>query len=453
MTVPPEAGDTIAAVSTPPGRGGIGVIRVSGDAAVAVVDGCFDSREPVRDRLARYGVFRGPDKEPLDDVVVTVFRAPRSYTGEDVAEISAHGNPVVLHRILDTLVGAGARRAEPGEFTLRAVAHGKLDLAQAEAVRDFIAARTESQARLAMGQKAGALAKRIHPEKDAIVALVAGLEAGIDFAEDDVPLPDAAVLAERVASTASNLGLLADTFAYGRLIVEGLSVAITGKPNTGKSSLFNRLTVDGRAIVTDVPGTTRDVVTETATLGGVPLRFSDTAGIRTTADRVEAIGVDRTLEVLSEADLMLVVLDVSRPIDGDDENLLSRTAGRPRLVVANKRDLPRRWDPSRFPGSVAVSALTGEGVEALKAAIAHAVTQRRTPSAEEFAITSRRQSETLASAIERLGAAAEGLASDVPHEMILLDLYAALSSLGELTGEVTTDDILDRVFSTFCIGK
>ncbi len=449
----PEAGDTIAAISTPPGRGGIGVIRVSGAAAVALVDGFFESREAVRDRLARYGVFRGPDREPVDDVVVTVFRAPRSYTGEDIAEISAHGNPVILHRILDTLVGAGARRAEPGEFTLRAVAHGKLDLAQAEAVRDFIAAQTESQARLAMGQKAGALAKRIEPEKGAIVTLVARLEAAIDFAEDDVPLPDGKVLAARVTAAMSELRCLADTFAYGRLVVEGLSVAIAGKPNTGKSSLFNRLTVDGRAIVTDVAGTTRDVVTEVATLGGVPLRFSDTAGIRTTTDRVEAIGVDRTLEVLSEADVMLVVLDVSREIDGDDESLLSRTSGRPRLVVANKRDLPCRWDPSRFPGSVSVSALTGEGVEELKTAIEDAVTQHRTANAEEFAITSRRQHETLASAIERLGTAADGLASDVPHEMVLLDLYAALSSLGELTGEVTTDDILDQVFSTFCIGK
>jgi tRNA modification GTPase len=449
----PRPDDTIAAVSTPPGRSGIGVIRVSGESAEALVEGFFESADLPADRLARYGVFRGPDHRALDDVVVTLFKAPRSYTGEDVAEISAHGNPAVLNSILDTLIAAGARQAEPGEFTLRAVAHGKLDLAQAEAVRDFIAAQTTTQARTAMGQKAGGLSKRVQPETEALAGIVAELEAGIDFAEDDVPVPDGVELRARVLGVASALGRLRETFGYGKLLAEGLRLAIAGRPNTGKSSIFNSLTVDGRAIVTDVPGTTRDVLTGWAEMAGVPLRFTDTAGMRPTRDRVEAIGVDRALEALSEADLILVVLDSARGLDEDDESVLKRVAALPHLVVVNKRDLPHQWDRSRFHESLYVSALTGEGMDQLRGAIEHYVAESRPADADDFVITSRRQHDALSDAGEKLGAAARGLAAGVPHEMILLDLYAALSAVGELTGEVTTDDILDRVFSTFCIGK
>ena len=453
MTPPSPPDDTIAAVCTPPGRSGVGVIRLSGADALCLVERLFQSAEDLADRYARHGVFKDADGAPVDDVVVTAFRAPRSYTGEDVAEISAHGNPVVLNGILGALIASGARQAGPGEFTLRAVANGKLDLAQAEAVRDFIAAQTETQARTAMQQMAGALAKRVRPKKDALIGIVAELEAGIDFAEDDVPIPDSAALGVRIASVAADLDGLKNTFRYGRILADGLALAIIGKPNAGKSSIFNALTSEGRAIVTDVPGTTRDVLTETTMIAGVPLRFSDTAGVRQTEDRVEAIGVDRTFEAVADADLTLVVLDRSRALDADDDSVLSRVRERPHLTVINKGDLPLAWAPTAFEGAVHVSALTGEGMDRLRGAIERYVIQTRPADADDFVITDRRQRDSLKAAVLKLGEAEQGLQAGVPHEMILLDLYAALSSVGELTGEVTTEDILDRVFSTFCIGK
>jgi tRNA modification GTPase len=450
----PQPDDTIVAVSTPYGRSGIGVVRISGPEAQSIVEDFFESAEPFQDRLARFGVFREPaSTETIDQVVITIFKGPNSYTGEDVTEISGHGNPVTLNRILELLVGRGARRAEPGEFTLRAVAHGKLDLAQAEAVRDFIDAQTETQAHTAVLQMGGALGKSVQPEKERLVNVVAELEAGIDFAEDDVPIPDGATLADRVSDVVERVRMLGDTFRYGKLLTAGVSLAIAGKTNVGKSSIFNSLLSEGRAIVTELPGTTRDVLTETIAIRGVPIRFSDTAGVRKTTDLVETIGVDRTFETLADADLTLVVLDRSRVLDSDDREVLGRATQRPHLVVINKQDLPSVWDAAEYPDAIPVSALTGEGIDRLRDRIARFVFGDRAVGADDCIITSARQKDALESAEEKLRAAASGLRSGIPHEMVLLDLYAALSSIGELTGEVTTDDILDRVFSTFCIGK
>lgn len=450
----PQPDDTIAAVSTPTGRSGIGVIRLSGPSSQQILEKFFVSADRFEDRRARYGVFKDSTSDrAVDQVVVTFFKGPHSYTGEDLVEISGHGNPSILNRILGLLVDGGARRAEPGEFTLRGVAHGKMDLAQAEAVRDFIDAQTEAQARTAMLQMDGGLAKRVRPEKTRLVGVVAELEAGIDFAEDDVPIPDGGALSRQVLEIAEGLERLGNTFAYGRLLGEGLNLAIAGKTNVGKSSLFNQLTAVGRAIVTDVPGTTRDVINETVAIAGVPIRFSDTAGVRETGDEVEIIGVDRTYETLAEADLTLVVLDGSRGLDSDDSMVLDRVKDRPFLVVINKNDLSGEWDTSRFPEAVHVSALTGDGIGVLRTAIENYLSMDRPAGADDYVITSARQKDALTGAVVKLGEASQGLESGVPHEMILLDLYSALSSIGELTGEVTTDDILDRVFSTFCIGK
>jgi tRNA modification GTPase len=450
----PQPDDTIAAVSTPTGRSGIGVIRLSGPSSQQILEQFFVSADRFEDRRARYGVFKdSASGRPVDQVVVTFFKGPHSYTGEDMVEISGHGNPSILNRMLGLLVDGGARRAEPGEFTLRGVAHGKMDLAQAEAVRDFIDAQTDAQARTAMLQMDGALAKRVRPEKNRLVGVVAELEAGIDFAEDDVPIPDGGALSRQVLEIAEGLERLGNTFAYGRLLGEGLNLAIAGKTNVGKSSLFNQLTSAGRAIVTDVPGTTRDVINETVAIAGVPIRFSDTAGVRETGDEVEIIGVDRTFETLAEADLTLVVLDGSRPLDSDDSTVLDRVSGRPNIVVVNKKDLDGEWDTSRFPEAVHVSALTGAGTDVLRTAIENYLSMDRPAGVDDYVITSARQKDALTGAVVKLGEASQGLESGVPHEMILLDLYSALSSIGELTGEVTTDDILDRVFSTFCIGK
>ena len=443
--------DTIVAVSTPQGRSGIGVVRLSGSRSEAIVEQFFHFSEAFEDRRARFGTFAMAG-EVIDRVVVTIFRAPHSYTGEDVAEISAHGNPLILKEICGAALSAGARRAGPGEFTLRAVRHGKMDLAQAEAVRDFIEAQTQTQARTAMLQMEGALAKRVRPEKDVLVQVIAELEAGIDFAEDEVE-PDPKTGSDRISAIGARLQALAETFQYGRLLSDGLCLAIIGKPNVGKSSLFNRLVSNERAIVTAVPGTTRDVLTETVALGGIPMRFADTAGIRDVKDPVEAIGVSRTLETAAEADLTLVVLDSSRRLDADDRSALAQVQGRPHLVVINKQDLPARWSEVHDSPTVRISALSGAGLPELEQAIEAYVNERRPSGAESFSITNERQQEALSAAVSKLQSAGTALESRVPHEMVLLDLYAALSGLGELTGEVTTEDILDRIFSTFCIGK
>lgn len=448
------ADDTIVAISTPHGRGGIGVVRLSGRDARAIAEEFFRSEEPFEDRRARYGSFRTTRDDVVDRVVVTFFKGPHSYTGEDVAEISAHGNPLILKAITSSLVSAGARRAGPGEFTLRAVAHGKMDLAQAEAVRDFIEAQTQTQARTAMLQMDGALSKRVNPEKDTLVAVIAELEAGIDFAEDEVEPRGSTEGAHRISSIVASLQELTETFQYGRLLSDGLCLAIIGKPNVGKSSLFNRLISNDRAIVTEVAGTTRDVLTETVSVGGVPVRFADTAGIRAApTDTVEAIGITRTLAALGEADLTLVVLDSSRELGEEDHSLLKRVQDRPHLVVVNKQDLPAEWEESNGWNAVRVSALAGTGMEDLEREIGSYINEQRPADAEGFVLTNQRQLEALKAAMDNLESAATALKAGVPHEMVLLDLYAALSSIGELTGEVTTDDILDRIFSAFCIGK
>ena len=328
-----------------------------------------------------------------------------------------------------------------------------MDLAQAEAIRDFIEAQTQSQARAAMLQMDGALSKRMSPEKEALVGVIAELEAGIDFAEDEIEPPDAGGSADQIATICQNLKQLADTFQYGRLLSDGLCLAIAGKPNVGKSSLFNRLVSNDRAIVTEFPGTTRDVLTETVAIGGVPVRFADTAGVRDALDTVESLGVGRTLATVAEADLTLVVLDSSRELDGDDSAVLARVEDRPHLVVINKEDLPAQWEGVEGRKSVRVSALTGRGLDNLVQEITGYIVERRPADADTFVITNERQQGALKVAIDKLEASANALTARVPHEMVLLDLYAALSAIGEVTGEVATDDILDRIFSTFCIGK
>lgn len=453
-----SADETIAAISTPLGRSGIGIVRMSGRDAESIANRLFKSnslRSVLEHRTADVGTWISVTGEEIDEVVVTLFRAPQSYTGEDVVEISGHGNPFILARIVESLRTSGARIAAPGEFTLRAVAHGKMDLIQAEAVREFIDAQTEQQAKTALRQMEGGVSKRIRPIKDKLVDVIARLEAGIDFAEDDVDVPDNTAVVAAIQPLAVGLEGLKDTFGYGRILAEGLRLAILGKPNVGKSSLFNRLVASDRAIVTEVPGTTRDVLTETVNMDGVPLRFADTAGVRETADRVESIGVMRTLETLSEADLALVVLDGSLTLDDDDRKVLAKAEAVPHLVVINKDDLPAAIDLSSLNGStrVHVSAKTGKGLEGLRDSIRAFLLDQKTDLADDLVLTNARQHEALAKAIVSMNAASDALRQNVPHEMALLDLYQALSALDELTGEVVTDDILDRIFSTFCIGK
>jgi len=386
----------------------------------------------------------------VDPVVVTYFAGPQSYTGEDVVEISCHGAPVILRHVVEQCVEAGARLANPGEFTLRAMVHGRLDLPQAEAVRDLINASTLYQARVAARQVGGSVAKVVRPIKEMLLELIALLEAGIDFAEDDVSVAPDAELLRRLAPIAAAVERLARSFDYGRLVHGGVTLAIVGRPNVGKSSLFNRLLDQDRAIVTDIAGTTRDLVAETASLGGVPVRFVDTAGIRAGGDLVESLGIERSLQAMADADLTIVVVDGSVELGAEDERILERAEEQGRhLVVLNKSDLAGQVERA----GLRVSAKTGEGVEELRAAILSAIGHASAGEHEFSFITSLRQAELFRTSGEALRKAEQAVGDRVPHEMLLLDLYEGLWPLDAVTGATTADDILNRIFSTFCIGK
>jgi len=392
------------------------------------------------------------EQRAVDRVVLTFFARPRSYTAEDVVEISCHGAPVVLRHALSQAITAGARLAEPGEFTLRAYLNGRIDLPQAEAVRDLIEATTLYQARIAAQQAGGSVSRRIAPLKEPLLELIALLEAGIDFAEDDVSVASPDEILRRLAPIAAGVSRLADSFAFGGLVRSGLALAIVVRPNVGKSSLFNSLLEQDRAIVTDIPGTTRDVVSEVAAIHGIPVKLSDTAGIREGQGLVETLGIERSLQAMADADLTLVVLDLSAPVAGEDRQLMARARDQGHwILVGNKCDLPRRAETAG-PMQL-VSALTGEGIDALREAIFDAVAPDRGMERETGFITSFRHERLLRESLQYLDKARLAVAQGIPHEMLLLDLYSALGPIDAITGATTADDILHRIFSTFCIGK
>jgi tRNA modification GTPase len=369
-----------------------------------------------------------------------------------VVEISCHGSPVLLRHCVERACAEGARPAEPGEFTLRAFTNGRIDLPQAEAVRDLIEATTLYQARIAAQQAEGSVSRRLAPVKRQLLDLIALLEAGIDFADDDVDVAPDAEIARRIDPIAAELDALAASFAYGKLVHDGFSLAIVGRPNVGKSSLFNRLLEQDRAIVTEIAGTTRDLVSETASIDGIPVRFVDTAGIRAAADTVERMGIERSYRAMADADLTLVVVDLSQPVEPDDLALIERARSQGRhLVAANKCDLPRR--ASLEAPHLPVSALTGAGLEALRCGLVTALAPEGHWEQQGGFITSVRHEQLLRESVTALGHARVALGNRLPHEMLLLDLYAALQPIDAITGATTADDILNRIFSTFCIGK
>jgi len=479
--------DTIVAIATPPGRGGIGVVRLAGPQARAIVSPMLRLKHELEPGRAIFGELIEPESpktraeevkvptlaaknaarmghpsgasglhgQRIDEVVVTYFARAHSYTTDDIVEISAHGSPVVLRHIVELCVAAGARLAEPGEFTMRAFLNGRIDLTQAEAVRDLIESQTLYQARVAAQQLEGALSKRLQPIKQTLVELIAILEAGIDFAEDDVSvLPDATILS-RIDDVAKPLEQLAASFAYGKVVHEGLTLAIVGPPNVGKSSLFNRLVESERAIVTATPGTTRDLVTETVAIGGIPVKLVDTAGIREALDEAESIGIRKSMETLADADLVLVVLDASQPASTEDDELLRHAEKRPTIVVGNKWDLKGSGQESGVRGqsSIHTSALTGEGVAELRSEILRHIGGEAGTQAESGFLTNIRHQGLVRDSLAALQTAENAVSNQVPHEMLLLDLYGALRPLDAITGVTTTDDILNLIFSTFCIGK
>ncbi len=446
--------DTIVAVSTPPGRGGLGVVRISGPRARDVAAAILRFPEAHEWRSWRASMAELVDEEgrAIDQVVVTYFQAPRSYTAEDVVEISCHGSPVVLRYCVDRACRSGARLAEPGEFTLRAFLNGRIDLPQAEAVRDLIEATTLYQARVAAQQASGSLSRRLAPIKDRLTELIALLEAGIDFAEDDVPVASDDEILARLDAVEKPIEELIRSFDYGRLVHEGFTLTIVGRPNVGKSSLFNRLLEQERAIVTEIAGTTRDTVSETAAIEGIPVKFIDTAGIRESADLVESLGVERSYQAMADADLTLVVIDLSEPLTAGDEALIEEARRQGRyLLVGNKADLEQRAQPpEQF---LPVSALTGEGIAGLRRRIIETLAPGGRLEMEGGFITSLRHEQCLRESLEALRHAREAVRNRIPHEMLLLDLYAALQPIDAVTGATTADDILNRIFSTFCIGK
>jgi tRNA modification GTPase len=487
--------DTIAAISTPPGRGGIGIIRLSGSESASIATQLVRLRQPLEHAHARLADVldepgEGSDSLRVDEALVTFFAKPHSYTAEDLVEIAAHGSPVVLELLLRRAIVLGARLAEPGEFTQRAFLSGRIDLTQAEAVRDLIDAQTLTQARQAASQMGGALSRRVAPAKQMLVELIALLEAGIDFAEDDVDVTPQAEIARRIDELTAPLTGLEASFTRGRIVHDGLTLAIVGRPNAGKSSLFNRLVERDRAIVTATPGTTRDLVTERISLGGIPLELVDTAGLREAREEAEQLGIARSREALADAALVLIVLDATQPLNEEERRLLAAVEGRPALVAINKSDLTNCSDEKNYfddqlkdPASsvrdaglsvkgtglspyihvapevadrahipaLATSALTGQGIADLRERILALATGGA--GAESGLLTNLRQHQAVSSALAALGDAGRANASSIPHEMILLDLYRALWALDSLTGQTTPDDILNLIFSTFCIGK
>ena len=446
--------DTIIAISTPLGRGGLGVVRISGADARSVAESFlrFSERSCWQPWHARMAALLDREDHTVDHVVATFFEKPRSYTAEDLVEISCHGAPVVLRFALERATEAGARLAEPGEFTLRAFLNGRIDLPQAEAIRDLIEATTLYQARIAAQQAGGSVSRRLAPLKAQLVDLIALLEAGIDFAEDDISVASAPEILARLAPVIEASRQLAASFQYGNLVHSGLNLAIVGRPNVGKSSLFNALLEQDRAIVTEIPGTTRDLVSETAAIAGIPVRLYDTAGIRSSPGRVEALGIERSYQAMADADLTLVVIDQSQPPAGEDEKLIEHAAHQGRwLLVANKADLPPGGNLRE--NAIPLSALTSEGVPRLREAILEAVAPKGVFEQETGFITSLRHEHLLRESVQYLEKAQAAAQSGIPHEMLLLDLYAALRPLDAITGATTADDILNRIFSTFCIGK
>ena len=451
--------DTIAAVSTPPGQGGIGIVRLSGPAAVAIARSVLP-RLPVdlRSHTLHYGHVADPATgERLDEVLTGVMLSPRTYTRQDVVEINCHGGVVATSRVLALLIRQGARLAEPGEFTQRAFASGRIDLSQAEAVMDIVAARTEAAGRVALRQLGGGLSERINSLKDRLAEVLAHMEAQLDFPDEDL-LPDSiARTRDELENLREDVAALAGTFDDGRLLSEGIRAVIAGRPNVGKSSLLNALLMRDRAIVTEMPGTTRDVLEEYVNVGGLPLKVVDTAGIRQAHDMAEAEGVRRSLRAIEEADVVLAVLDASEPLHPGDRELIERVKGRNAIIVLNKSDLPRRLEAEFSPPAgvpcVRLSAGTGEGIEELKEAVLNATVADPATFGQGIIVTNLRHKAALEGAASALAAALLALGAEAPLEILALEAREALDCLGLITGHVTPDEILNRIFSEFCIGK
>ncbi len=451
--------DTIAAIATPVGAGGIGVVRISGPESLWIARRLTRRARDPKPRYAHLARVYDGNNELIDQALLLFMPGPRSYTGEDVAELSCHGGPVALRRVLDSALAAGARPAGPGEFTLRAFLNGRLDLAQAEAVADLVAAPTPAALAVAANQLAGRLSDAVGDMRSACLDLLAQMEAEVDFDEDEVPPMDRALLASTLDSLHQRLEDALATAGRGIMQRHGVRVALVGSPNVGKSSLMNALLSTDRAIVTEIPGTTRDVLEESFDLDGVPIVLNDTAGLRETRDPVETLGVERSSRALEGADAVVLVLDASRPLLGNDETAAARvrTAAKPTIVALNKRDLPhavRAADVRDFAPNAPVvhTAAIREDVNELREALRHVIGLAGADGGLAL-VASVRHQEALTRARDELAAAHRAVSDDQPSDLVSIGVRGAVNALGEITGESATEDLLDVIFSKFCIGK
>jgi tRNA modification GTPase len=442
--------DTIVAIATPPGRGGLGVVRISGPAAGSIASSLARRKtfEPRHATLARLVDERG---EAIDETIVTFFPAPHSYTGEDVVELSAHGSPVVLDAIVRAALAAGARVANPGEFTLRAYLNGRIDLVQAEAIGDLIDAVTPLQARVAFDQLQGTLTSRLAAMEARLLDLIAPLEASLDFPDEGYHFITPEESSREIGAIVAALDALLADAKRGRMIREGLTAVVVGRPNVGKSSLFNRLAGSERAIVTEIPGTTRDLLTERVDIGGVPFTVVDTAGVRgEAADAIEEEGIARARQARDVADVLIVVLDGSVSVAEADHELLAATAGQPRVVVASKADLEPQWNASEI-GATPVSSLTDLGIDRLREEMIRVAGAE--PRRDSTAILNIRHTALVGRARQAAARARDAALQRVAEEFILADLHEARACFDEVTGARTPDDVLRVIFERFCIGK
>lgn len=452
--------DTIAAISTPIGEGGIGIVRISGGAAEEIAGNIFSGKQSggMQSHRFYYGEIIDPESgDVLDEAMVVLMRSPRSYTREDVVEIQCHGGYLLVRKVLELVIRCGARCAEPGEFTRRAFLNGRIDLLQAEAVIEVIRGKTEAALALAQHQREGHLSKRISRIKEGILTSLAFIEAYLDFPEDDIELPDCRQIETSIRESLARIEELLDGFSEGKVLREGVSVLIAGKPNVGKSSLLNTLLREKRAIVTSVPGTTRDIIEEVVNIKGLPVKLLDTAGIRDSEDEIEMEGMRLTLEKIPLADLILFVVDASRPFDYEDILIKEALCGHPFLLVLNKSDLPVEAvvpDDLGSAGTISISARSGEGIERLRDSIFSLFIRNGARDGRDFtALSQVRHRDALERARRHLESFLQSFPAETAIEFVALDLRDALHALGEVTGETTPDDILDQIFSRFCIGK
>ena len=446
--------DIITAVATPPGIGALSIIRVSGSGSLKLVDKSFAGRKKIVDTATHtilYGNIISSDSEVIDDVLVSVFRNPHSYTGEDSVEISTHGSPLIAQKIISTLLQQGVRLAEPGEFTRRAFLNGKIDLAQAEAVVDVISSRTEAALRGARNQLDGQLSRKVDSLRELLINTSSLIELELDFAEEDVEFVSLEQILNNIQGIGDEIDKLLDTFSFGRVIRDGVNVALVGKPNVGKSSLMNYILKEARVIVSEIPGTTRDVIREDISIDGILFKLYDTAGIRLTEEAIEKEGVLRSREAVKNADLVIFLNDVITGFAVDLYNqLLELTKDDRILKVVNKIDLA---DDYSITGDLFISALTGDGIDKLFEKMKELALGKENYSEKTAIVTNLRHYTALQSAKENLLMAKESIENRLSGEFIAVDLRNAENCLGEIIGKVTTEDILNNIFSNFCIGK